>query len=167
MDKNKIKKFAIEARESLIDSVTTALYGYGILADEIKPELEISTQDTKYYLNEKTPVVGKQITWRQDIVNELRLRGYDEDKKQVFNDFVEEVAYTWFNRIIAIRFMEVNNYLPTRVRVLSNESGKNEPEIIEQALSLENDLGGYSKEEKQLIEEALTTQNPALYDKLY
>lgn len=167
MDKNKIKKFAVEARESLIDSVTTALYGYGISADEIKPELEISTQDTKYYLNEKTPVVGKQITWRQDIVNELRLRGYDEDKKQVFNDFVEEVAYTWFNRIIAIRFMEVNNYLPTRVRVLSNESGKNEPEIIEQALSLENDLGGYSKEEKQLIEEALTTQDPALYDKLY
>lgn len=167
MDKNKIKKFAINARNKLRNSVKVELNNLGISADRINNELSISTQDKKYYFDEQHPVEGIQIKWRQDIVRELNNRGYKENSEQVFNDFVEEVAYTWFNRIIAIRFMEVNNYLPSRVRVLSNEEDKNEPEIMDQALLIEDDLGGYSDKERELINQALDTKAPDLMDNLY
>lgn len=167
MDKNKIKKFAVAARKNLRNSVRTKLADYGITDKEISKELPISTIDTKYYSDENYPVIGSQIKWRQKIVNQLIENGYNDDKKQVLDDFIEEVAYTWFNRIIAIRFMEVNNYLPTRVRVLSNEEGKTEPEIIDQALIIEDDLGGYSDKEKQLIDDALNEKTPKLMDDLY
>ena len=123
MDKNKIKKFAINARKSLRDTTEVQLANLGITDEKINDELSISTKDKKYYVddNENNALTGKQIGWRKDVVNELKNRGYDDDPKTVFDDFIEEVAYTWFNRIIAIRFMEVNNYLPSRVSVLTSE----------------------------------------------
>ena len=126
MDKNKIKKFAINARHHLRDTVEVKLAGLGITANKINNELPISTTDKKYYVddNENNALTGAQIGWRRDIVNELNNRDYDSDPKTAFDDFVEEVAYTWFNRIIALRFMEVNNYLPSRVRVLTSEDRK-------------------------------------------
>lgn len=169
MDKNKIKKFAINARQHLRDTVEVKLAGLGITADKINNELPISTTDKKYYVddNENNAVTGAQIGWRRDIVNELRNRDYDNDPKTAFNDFVEEVAYTWFNRIIALRFMEVNNYLPSRVRVLTSEEGKAEPDIVDEAMEIEGDLGGYSDQEKELITNALTDKTPELMDQLY
>ena len=169
MDKNKIKKFAINARQHLRDTVEVKLAGLGITADKINNELPISTTDKKYYVddNENNAITGAQIGWRRDIVNELRNRDYDNDPKTAFNDFVEEVAYTWFNRIIALRFMEVNNYLPSRVRVLTSEEGKVEPDIVDEAMEIEDDLGGYSDQEKELITNALTDKTPELMDQLY
>ena len=169
MDKNKIKKFAINARKSLRDTTEVQLANLGITDEKINEELSISTKDKKYYVddNESNALTGKQIGWRKDVVNELKNRGYDDDPKTVFNDFVEEVAYTWFNRIIAIRFMEVNNYLPSRVSVLTSEEGKAEPDIINEAMEIEDDLGGYSDSEKELISTALTERTPELMDKLY
>ena len=169
MDKNKIKKFAINARQHLRDTVEVKLAGLGITADKINNELPISTTDKKYYVddNENNAVTGAQIGWRRDIVNELRNRDYDNNPKTAFNDFVEEVAYTWFNRIIALRFMEVNNYLPSRVRVLTSEEGKAEPDIVDEAMEIEDDLGGYSDQEKELITNALTDKTPELMDQLY
>ena len=169
MDKNKIKKFAINARQHLRDTVEVKLAGLGITADKINNELPISTTDKKYYVddNENNAVTGAQIGWRRDIVNELKNRDYDNDPKTAFNDFVEEVAYTWFNRIIALRFMEVNNYLPSRVRVLTSEDGKAEPDIVDEAMEIEGDLGGYSDQEKELITNALTDKTPKLMDQLY
>ncbi len=169
MDKNKIKKFAINARHHLRDTVEVKLAGLGITADKINNELPISTTDKKYYVddNENNALTGAQIGWRRDIVNELKNRDYDNDPKTAFNDFVEEVAYTWFNRIIALRFMEVNNYLPSRVRVLTSEEGKAEPDIVDEAMEIEDDLGGYSDQEKELITNALTDKTPELMDQLY
>lgn len=169
MDKNKIKKFAINARQHLRDTVEVKLAGLGITADKINNELPISTTDKKYYVddNENNALTGAQIGWRRDIVNELKNRDYDNDPKTAFNDFVEEVAYTWFNRIIALRFMEVNNYLPSRVRVLTSEEGKAEPDIVDEAMEIEGDLGGYSDQEKELITNALTDKTPELMDQLY
>lgn len=169
MDKNKIKKFAINARKSLRDTTEVQLANLGITDEKINDELSISTKDKKYYVddNENNALTGKQIGWRKDVVNELKNRGYDDDPKTVFDDFIEEVAYTWFNRIIAIRFMEVNNYLPSRVSVLTSEEGKAEPDIINEAMEIEDDLGGYSQAEKQLISTALTERTPELMDKLY
>lgn len=169
MDKNKIKKFAINARQHLRDTVEVKLAGLGITADKINNELPISTTDKKYYVddNENNALTGAQIGWRRDIVNELKNRDYDNDPKTAFNDFVEEVAYTWFNRIIALRFMEVNNYLPSRVRVLTSEEGKAEPDIVDEAMEIEDDLGGYSDQKKELITNALTDKTPELMDQLY
>ena len=169
MDKNKIKKFAINARHHLRDTVEVKLAGLGITANKINNELPISTTDKKYYVddNENNTLTGAQIGWRRDIVNELKNRDYDNDPKTAFNDFVEEVAYTWFNRIIAFRFMEVNNYLPSRVRVLTSEEGKAEPDIVDEAMEIESDLGGYSDQEKELITNALTDKTPKLMDRLY
>ena len=169
MDKNKIKKYAINARTELINAIKVKLATLGIDENEIQDKLSISTADKEYYVddNEANALTGAQIGWRKDIVAELNRHGYQEDSKTAYKDFVEEVAYTWFNRIIAIRFMEVNNYLPSRVRVLSSEEGKNEPDIINEAMEISDDLGGYSNQEKELITTALTEKTPELMDSLY
>ena len=169
MDKNKIKKYAINARTELINAIKVKLATLGIDENEIQDKLSISTPDKEYYVdnNEANALTGVQIGWRKDIVAELNRHGYQEDSKTAYKDFVEEVAYTWFNRIIAIRFMEVNNYLPSRVRVLSSEEGRNEPDIINEAMAISDDLGGYSIEEKELITTALTEKTPELMDSLY
>ena len=169
MDKNKIKKYAINARTELINAIKVKLATLGIDENEIQDKLSISTPDKKYYVddNEANALTGAQIGWRKDIVAELNRHGYQEDSKTAYKDFVEEVAYTWFNRIIAIRFMEVNNYLPSRVRVLSSEEGRNEPDIINEAMEISDDLGGYSNQEKELITTALTEKTPELMDNLY
>ena len=169
MDKNKIKKYAINARTELINAINVKLATLGIDENEIQDKLSISTPDKEYYVddNEANALTGAQIGWRKDIVAELNRHGYQEDSKTAYKDFVEEVAYTWFNRIIAIRFMEVNNYLPSRVRVLSSEEGRNEPDIINEAMEISDDLGGYSNQEKELITTALTEKTPELMDSLY
>lgn len=169
MDKNKIKKYSINARTELINAIKVKLATLGIDENEIQDKLSISTPDKEYYVddNEANALTGAQIGWRKDIVAELNRHGYQEDSKTAYKDFVEEVAYTWFNRIIAIRFMEVNNYLPSRVRVLSSEEGRNEPDIINEAMEIGDDLGGYSIEEKELITTALTEKTPELMDSLY
>lgn len=169
MDKNKIKKYSINARTELINAINVKLATLGIDENEIQDKLSISTPDKEYYVddNEANALTGAQIGWRKDIVAELNRHGYQEDSKTAYKDFVEEVAYTWFNRIIAIRFMEVNNYLPSRVRVLSSEEGKNEPDIINEAMEIGDDLGGYSNQEKELITSALTEKTPELMDSLY
>ena len=169
MDKNKIKKYAINARTELIDAIKVKLATLGIDENEIQDKLSISTPDKEYYVddNEANALTGAQIGWRKDVVAELNRHGYQEDSKTAYKDFVEEVAYTWFNRIIAIRFMEVNNYLPSRVRVLSSEEGRNEPDIINEAMEISDDLGGYRNQEKELITTALTEKTPELMDSLY
>lgn len=169
MDKNKIKKYAINARTELINAIKVKLATLGIDENEIQDKLSISTPDKEYYVddNEANALTGAQIGWRKDIVAELNRHGYQEDSKTAYKDFVEEVAYTWFNRIIAIRFMEVNNYLPSRVRVLSSEEGRNEPDIINEAMEISDDIGGYSNQEKELITTALTEKTPELMDSLY
>ena len=169
MDKNKIKKYAINARTELINAIKVKLATLGIDENEIQDKLSISTPDKEYYVddNEANALTGAQIGWRKDIIAELNRYGYQEDSKTAYKDFVEEVAYTWFNRIIAIRFMEINNYLPSRVRVLSSEEGRNEPDIINEAMEIGDDLGGYSNQEKELITTALTEKTPELMDNLY
>src|SRR5699024_12868246 len=151
------------------DAIKVKLATLGIDENKIQEKLSISTADKEYYVDdsEANALTGAQIGWRKDIMAELNRHGYQEDSKTAYKDFVEEVAYTWFNRIIAIRFMEVNNYLPSRVRVLSSEEGKNEPDIIIAAMEISDDLGGYSNQEKELMTTALTETTPELMNSLY
>ena len=130
MDKRAIKNFAIEARNTLMSGVISKLSKLGITElgiEEVKRLdnglIEIKSSKERYS--------DKDVVNREKLVNELRRREEETDFKIAYHTLVEEVSYTWFNRLIAIRFMEVNNYLPERLRVLSSETqGKKEPDII-------------------------------------
>ena len=165
MDKTKIKNFAINARKRLRTDVKQTLANYGINNSGINDELDISTPEVKFYTTEQFPLTGHQIVWRQQIADQLKQS--QDEWIDTLDEFIEEVAYTWFNRIIAIRFMEVNDYLPSRTRVLSSEEGRVEPDIISHVWEIEDDLGGYSDDERKLIGEALNTQLPAKMDEMY
>lgn len=142
MNKNAIKKFAIEARKKLIDSVTDKAGMLGI-TEKLCSEPITKGADFEVYQT----VAGTEVTLnkrqceqRRRLVSQIESRGFEA--------VVEEVAYTWFNRICAIRFMEVNDYLPNRVRVLSSEKeGKMEPDLVTQAPDVDLDLTAQEKEE--------------------
>lgn len=133
MDKNAVKKFAVNARRKLIDSVSQKAYGLGISKDEIKEVEKIPNGSRIKINNDYVYLTDIETEHRERLIDQIEYKGYEQ--------VMEEVAYTWFNRIIAIRFMEVNDYLPTRVRVLSSEEeNKVEPDAVTQALELIEDL---------------------------
>ncbi|WP_338215684.1 BREX-1 system adenine-specific DNA-methyltransferase PglX [Companilactobacillus muriivasis] len=167
MDKTAIKKFAIDSREKLISEIKLKAETLGITADGVREKLDISTTEVEYYIDDTHPVTGLDIGKRQQLVKELNRRAKKNDFKTAFKDLVEEVAYTWFNRIIAIRFMEVNDYLPSRTNVLSSTQNRNEPDIMMDPLSIEDYLGGFNDAEKALIEKANDTLDPNDMDELY
>lgn len=142
MDKNIIKSFAIESRRQMVESVKYQASLIGITAEGInEPISKAEGMETYDYGAGTFSIFDEDIPKRESLVREVKNKGYD--------NVVEEVAYTWFNRIIAIRFMEVNDYIPTRTRVLSSETkGKTEPDIIADALDLELN---YSDEDLEII----------------
>jgi len=121
MNKNAIQKYAIWARNELIEQVKQRAYQYGISA--------------KGYGDENAAVIAGRVLspdekrQRHEFVVQIKKHGYQQA--------VEDVAYTWFNRFVALRFMEVNDYLPTHVRVFSDASGGFNPEILKDVLHLE------------------------------
>lgn len=121
MNKNAIQKFAIWARNELIAQVSQRAYQYGI--DE--SGFGDASADT---LNGRL-LTAEEKSQRQELIKQIKEKGY----KQV----MEEVAYTWFNRFIALRFMEGNNYLPSHIRVFSDASGAFKPEILNDVLHLD------------------------------
>ena len=140
MDKNAIKKFAVWARTELIARVSMKGVEYGITEDNI----EDANADS---------VCGKVLTadekkQRQALIAEI----YDKGYKQV----MEEVAYTWFNRFSALRFMEVNGYLPSHVRVFTDEENNFKPQIITEAIHL--DLDGLDMEKVYALKDAEKTE---------
>lgn len=128
MDKNAIKKYAVWARRELIEKVTQKAQQYGI---EVEEHLDANVDS----INGKilSPVERKQ---RQALIKKIEEDG--------FSQVMEEVAYTWFNRFIALRFMEVNGYLPSHVRIFTDETNSFNPQILSEALHLE--LGGIDKD---------------------
>lgn len=138
MNKPQIKNFSVWARRKLIETVSYRMSLVGITESGAAEALPQSTSDLKFYdigTGKPAEVKGNDIAYRNELVSKIGQDGY--------KNTVEEIAYTWFNRLIAIRFMEVNNYLPSRVRVLSSlESGKSEPDIVTNAISVaeENDF---------------------------
>lgn len=121
MDKNAIKKYAVWAREELIKRVSTKAEEYGISKDEMVPA-------TAESINGRL-LTKIEISQRAKLISAIRKDGYEQ--------VIEEVAYTWFNRFIALRFMEVNKLLPSRVRVFTNADNEFNPQILAEALSVE------------------------------
>ena len=123
MDKNAIKKFAIWARRELIARVSQKAEQYGITKE--------------YHGDADAERVGERLltrteqSQRKNLINRLEQEGYQQ--------VMEEVAYTWFNRFIALRFMEVNGYLPTRIRVFTDEENAFKPQILAEAIHMELD----------------------------
>ena len=140
MDKNAIKKFAVWARTELIARVSLKGVEYGITEDNIEDANADSVGGKVLTAGEK-----KQ---RQALIAEINDKGY----KQV----MEEVAYTWFNRFSALRFMEVNGYLPSHVRVFTDEENNFKPQIITEAIHL--DLDGLDMEKVYELKDAEKTE---------
>lgn len=159
MNKTAIKKFAIDARRKLISSVTDKAGMLGITEKGCSQPISQGADFKVFKTAAGTEVTlnRKQCEQRDKLEAQINARGFEA--------IVEEVAYTWFNRICAIRFMEVNDYLPTRVRVLSSEKeGKTEPDIVTQPPDVELDL---TAEEKELIIELKLKSDSKSQDELF
>ena len=127
MDKNAIKKYAIWARRELIDRVTKRAAVFGVSKDDLGDPNADSVNGHLLSDAEKRQ--------RQALIRRIEEKGYEQ--------VMEEVAYTWFNRFAALRFMEVNGYLPTHIRVFTDDEGRFRPQILSEAIHL--DLDGLNK----------------------
>lgn len=169
MDKTAIKKFAIWARNKLIaDSVYRARL-LGITDKEIQDPLPRSTKDAQFFdigLKEPAIVTGDAIAQRNNLVAVIREKTKDISYPEAFFRIMEETAYTWFNRLIAIRFMEVNNYLPGHVRVLSSDNPeKIEPDLV--TSPFDSDLTFSEDESRQIVDWKTNNQTDDLFRMLF
>lgn len=143
MNKTAIKNFAVAARLTLIDAVTQRAFEYEVTENGRNDPAQDSVSGRALTAAEKSQ--------RQQLIRRIQ--------QSSFAEVMEEAAYTWFNRFIALRFMEVNGYLPTRIRVFTDENGAFKPEILAEASRL--DFDGIDHD---YIMELLDTQEN---DKLY
>lgn len=123
MNKSAIQKYAIWARTEMIAQVEQRAYQYGITKDGYGEENAVTVMGRALSNQEQEQ--------RWELIQQIKNKGYTQ--------VMEEVAYTWFNRFIALRFMEVNNYLPTHIRVFSDSIGAFKPEILSSAMQVELD----------------------------
>ena len=143
MNKNAIKNFAVSARIMLIQAVTQKAFEYEVT--------ENGKNDPSQAAVNGQSLTSAEQSQRAQLIAQIRAKG--------FASTMEEAAYTWFNRFIALRFMEVNNYLPSHTRIFSDEDGNFKPEVLTDAVNLEID--GLNKE---LVLELLEQQkNEQLY----
>ena len=152
MNKTAIKNFAIWARNKLIADVSYDARLIGITEDGIANPLPQSFGGTQFFdigTAEPFAISGEAIRQREKLVEIIRQKEKESDYPTAYQYVLEEVAYTWFNRLIAIRFMEVNDYLPSHIRVLSSESGKLEPDLV--TTPFDAGLPFTSEEEAQII----------------
>lgn len=161
MNKNAIKKFAIDARNKLIASVTDKAGMLGITPDNCSEAITKGADFEVYKTAAGTEVTlnKKQCEQRRKLVDQIHARGFEA--------VVEEVAYTWFNRICAIRFMEVNDYMyPVRVRVLSSEKErKNEPDVVTMVPDI--DWNFTDKEREEIIDAKMNNRLDDLFRMLF
>ncbi|MBD5638193.1 BREX-1 system adenine-specific DNA-methyltransferase PglX [Clostridium botulinum] len=140
MDKNKIKSFAVWARASLISAVTDRAKYIGLYIDKNGEFKEITAEKVQGGFKLKGIDGVFNLSYEDRNVLIKRIKDYD-DKKKGFEQVIEEVAYTWFNRFMGLRYMEVNEYLPSGIRMLSSElEGKTEPDALTKVYSLVDDL---------------------------
>lgn len=155
MNKTAIRKFAEWAREKLIEDIKYKAGLVGITENGIAERLSQSTSDLHFYdvgTKDYTKISGIEIKQRDALVKAIQTkeRSY-KSYQETFENVIEEVAYTWFNRLIAIRFMEVNDYLPSSVRVLSSDNkAKKEPDLV--TTPFDTDLEFTSYEQDRIIQ---------------
>lgn len=167
MDKTAIKKFAIWARNKLIaDSIYRARL-LGITDKGIQAPLPQSTKDAQFFdigLKEPSAITGDVITQRKNLVAVIQEKAKESTYPEAFSHIMEETAYTWFNRLIAIRFMEVNDYLSARV-LSSKTSEKIEPDLV--TSPFDSDLTFSEDESRQIIDWKMNNQTDDLFRMLF
>ena len=127
MNKTAIKNYAIWARVQLIEAAKQRAFEYAITDGENDPNIEI--------INDRI-LSSEEKNQRSELISLIKQKGFEQG--------MEEAAYTWFNRFIALRFMEVNGYLPTKVRVFTDENNEFKPQILKEAMTVE--LEGLDRE---------------------
>lgn len=153
MDKSKIRFYATWARKALIEGVKYRAYILGIEEDNIRNIRELQGG---FRVEGRTEIINISPRQRQALIKEINKKGY--------NQVVEEVAYTWFNRLIALRYMEVNDYLPLGIRILSSEiKEKTEPDIITRVVEVVEDL----KLNRDYVYALIDIGNKEAIEKLY
>jgi hypothetical protein len=168
MNKTAIKNFAIWARRKLISDITYRTGLLGITEKGIQSPLPQSTKTTEFYdigAAEPYSIGKKEILQRKQLVDAIEQKSESSDYKTAYNAVIEEVAYTWFNRLIAIRFMEVNDYLPSGIRVLSSETGRTEPDLV--STPFDADLPFTDEEQQAIYEMKLNNQLDELFRLLF
>lgn len=153
MNKTAIRNFAIWARKKLIADIQYRAGLMGINAEGIKEPLPQSTRETQFFdigTAEPYAISGDEIKQRESLVSVINQKAKETDYATAYKYIIEGVAYTWFNRLIAVRFMEVNDYLPSHIRVLSSESGKMEPDLV--TTPFEADLPFADAEKQEIIQ---------------
>jgi hypothetical protein len=153
MDKNKIKSFAIWARRNLISAVTERANRIGVTESKIEEAVAVQG-GFKLEGNDEIFKVSKAD--RDKLVNEVREKGFEQ--------VMEEVAYTWFNRFMGLRYMEVNDYLPTGIRVLSSDvEGKTEPDVLTRVSEVIDELKLNSEYIYELLDSGKTEDREEAY----
>ena len=165
MDKTAIKKFAIWSRKKLMDDVRMRAELIGITEDGVQDPLPQSTKGIQYFdVGTADPylISGSEIFMRDRIVRRLQNRPHGQDYKTAYRNLVEHTASTWFNRLAAIRFMEVNDYFDDGLRILSSrEEGKQDSDLMSDPF--DSNLEFSEKERQQIIDWRLNNNSEQLF----
>ena len=156
MDRSAVERFSIESRKKLIRSIDNAMVELGVSPKSEVESIESAGDVTIITLKGgfKTTITAEETKWRSELIEAINKEGYD--------NILEKVAYTWFNRLIAVRYLEVNDFIPSHVRVLSSVvEGRKEPDIIAQCLNMDLPM---THKERELISRLKDSDD---YDKLF
>ena len=168
MDKTAIKNYAIWARTKLIEDIKYKASLLGITEKVVADALPQSTTQEQYFdigTREPYAIRGVQIAQRLSLAEAIKKKAQESDYLTAYNSIIEEVAYTWFNRFIAVRFMEVNDYLPCKIRVLSAVDGRQEPDIVQNPFDAKLD---YTSAEEELISQhQMNNEGDKLFNMLF
>lgn len=168
MDKTAIKNYAIWARTKLIEDIKYKASLLGITEKGIADALPQSTTQEQYFdigTREPYAIRGVHIAQRRSLAEAIKKKAQESDYLTAYNSIIEEVAYTWFNRFIAVRFMEVNDYLPCKIRVLSAVDGRQEPDIVQNPFDAKLD---YTSAEEELISQhQMNNEGDKLFNMLF
>lgn len=172
MNKTAMKNFAVWARKKLREDITYKAGLLGVSEKGIAEPLPESSCDLQFFdIGTKAygQAAGNEIKQRNALVHAIQEKARTSDYKTAFDAIIEEAAYTWFNRLLAIRLMEVNDYLPSRVRVLSSEtSGKREPDLV--TAPFDTDLEFTEAEQEKIMklkDDASSAASDALFRMLF
>lgn len=172
MNKTAMKNFAVWARKKLREDITYKAGLLGVSEKGIAEPLPESSRDLQFFdIGTKAygQAAGNEIKQRNALVHAIQEKARTSDYKTAFDAIIEETAYTWFNRLLAIRLMEVNDYLPSRVRVLSSEtSGKREPDLV--TAPFDTDLEFTEAEQERIMklkDDASSAASDALFRMLF
>ena len=172
MNKTAMKNFAVWARKKLREDITYKAGLLGVSEKGIAEPLPESSRDLQFFdIGTKAygQAAGNEIKQRNALVHAIQEKARTSDYKTAFDAIIEEAAYTWFNRLLAIRLMEVNDYLPSRVRVLSSETrGKREPDLV--TAPFDTDLEFTEAEQEKIMklkDDASSAASDALFRMLF